>query len=304
MKLFGKRNRENAGNSGKHSVEENRENRVKVYFDSTDTRSSFDTTPTKEVAKSSQTKGEKNVKSTIDQIIHKDFHSLNSKQRRHLKRYRNREIENIKETHEMISDKSSIKVVMQGLPDANSRYRYKGDDSPVVTASITDDSIDLGIAELGDVQKIDNTGEGEAPEAKLLNEQGREAICFCDTSSSSHERKSIQDALNIDPAKRNSKQRRLVKRYHERGGDVLKTLIEKEKWSHLPDEERKRREKQRQMQKEAAKRRAMDSSDVTADMTSLADKRKRHPLNSERRRANRRKPKRVGQMIAKKRLKL
>eukprot|EP00559_Dactyliosolen_fragilissimus_P002336 CAMPEP_0184859820 /NCGR_PEP_ID=MMETSP0580-20130426/4803_1 /TAXON_ID=1118495 /ORGANISM="Dactyliosolen fragilissimus" /LENGTH=445 /DNA_ID=CAMNT_0027356663 /DNA_START=60 /DNA_END=1400 /DNA_ORIENTATION=+ len=50
--------------------------------------------------------------------------------------------------------------------------------------------------------------------------------------------------------------------------------------THLPPEELQRREKQRQMQKEAAERRA-------SGHTSNAYK---HPLNSERRRANRRKP--------------
>ena len=52
--------------------------------------------------------------------------------------------------------------------------------------------------------------------------------------------------------------------------------------SHLPLEERARREKQREMQKEAAERRA--SGEVLT----------RHPLNSERRRANRRKPGKAG----------
>lgn len=53
-------------------------------------------------------------------------------------------------------------------------------------------------------------------------------------------------------------------------------------WSTLPPEERLRREEQRRLQKEAAQRRARgeDSSGVY-----------KHPLNSERRRANRRKPK-------------
>jgi hypothetical protein len=49
--------------------------------------------------------------------------------------------------------------------------------------------------------------------------------------------------------------------------------------SHLPQEERARRENQRKMQKEAADRRARGEVTET-----------RHPLNSERRRANRRKP--------------
>ena len=54
--------------------------------------------------------------------------------------------------------------------------------------------------------------------------------------------------------------------------------------SHLPPDERARREKQREMQQEAAQRRA--AGDVLT----------RHPLNSERRRANRRKPGRAGKI--------
>lgn len=62
-------------------------------------------------------------------------------------------------------------------------------------------------------------------------------------------------------------------------------------FSHLPPEERARREKQRQMQQEARKRREEELEETGTLST-------RHPLNSERRRANRRKPGRVG-MIAK-----
>jgi len=63
-------------------------------------------------------------------------------------------------------------------------------------------------------------------------------------------------------------------------------------FSNLPPEERGRREKQRQMQQEARKRRE------------LGEVMTRHPLNSERRRANRRKPGRAGLIaIRKKELK-
>lgn len=54
-------------------------------------------------------------------------------------------------------------------------------------------------------------------------------------------------------------------------------------WSALPAEERLRREEQRRLQKEAAERRARDGHQP--------NKKHKHPLNSERRRANRRKPK-------------
>lgn len=55
----------------------------------------------------------------------------------------------------------------------------------------------------------------------------------------------------------------------------------KKDWSDLPPEERLRREEQRRMQQEAAERRLKEGPNAS----------KRHPLNSERRRANRRKPK-------------
>lgn len=54
-------------------------------------------------------------------------------------------------------------------------------------------------------------------------------------------------------------------------------------WSSLPAEERLRREDQRRLQKEAAERRAREGD--------KPNKKHKHPLNSERRRANRRKPK-------------
>jgi hypothetical protein len=54
-------------------------------------------------------------------------------------------------------------------------------------------------------------------------------------------------------------------------------------WSSLPPEERLRREEQRRLQQEATERRASEG-DLPAGT------KKRHPLNSERRRANRRKP--------------
>ena len=53
-------------------------------------------------------------------------------------------------------------------------------------------------------------------------------------------------------------------------------------WSKLPPEERLRREEQRRLQKEAAERQAR-GEDKTPGY--------KHPLNSQRRRANRRKPK-------------
>ena len=66
----------------------------------------------------------------------------------------------------------------------------------------------------------------------------------------------------------------------------------KKDWSQLSKEEQERREKQRQMQKEAKERREYEAK--TGQIS------KRHPLNSERRRANRRKPGKAGVLAARK----
>jgi hypothetical protein len=62
---------------------------------------------------------------------------------------------------------------------------------------------------------------------------------------------------------------------------VKKRKRPKVDWSSLSSEERLRREEQQRLQKEAAERRAREGDNL----------KHRHPLNSERRRANRRKPK-------------
>jgi len=148
MKLFGNRKRETPDIS------------------KSKTSSSFDTSATKERVESSQKAGEnKHVQSTIDQIIHKDFHLLNSKQRRQLKRHRTREIESIREAQGMLFSKSSINILQQrssddigSLIDAHSGYRYIRNDSAAVSESITEASIDRSVSESG-VQEFFNRRE-------------------------------------------------------------------------------------------------------------------------------------------------
>jgi hypothetical protein len=76
------------------------------------------------------------------------------------------------------------------------------------------------------------------------------------------------------------------------GGNDAKRRKKWKDFSHLPPEERERREKQRQMQQEAAEQRAALGIDAQLSNNSS----RRHPLNSERRRANRRKPGKAGKM--------
>ena len=81
-----------------------------------------------------------------------------------------------------------------------------------------------------------------------------------------------RDATNEESLQSDKKKKR-----RRKGGEV--------DWSKLPPEERFRREEQRRLQQEAAKRRAENTANGSSSPTY------RHPLNSERRRANRRKPK-------------
>jgi len=83
------------------------------------------------------------------------------------------------------------------------------------------------------------------------------------------------------------------------------TVLKKRKgkdWSLLTLEERQRRERQRQMQQEAQERRKSMLESGKFDSSLVPGKKYKHPLNSERRRANRRKPSgMVAKILAKRR---
>ena len=85
---------------------------------------------------------------------------------------------------------------------------------------------------------------------------------------------SVDKRKATDESPEKSKAKRVRRR---KGADV--------DWSSLPPDEFLRREEQRRKQKEAAERRA------STDDSKNTNNNFRHPLNSERRRANRRKPK-------------
>lgn len=87
--------------------------------------------------------------------------------------------------------------------------------------------------------------------------------------------------LGITPDNQDSKKRG-ADAMGSGGGGKCKKRKKKVDWSTLPADERLRREEQRRLQKEAARRRSNAETGVGIH---------KHPLNSERRRANRRKPK-------------
>jgi hypothetical protein len=284
MKLFGKRKREDVNDNVKSMKKDSKEGTMK--FDASSPTSPVNKDCINALANSDT----KNKKCSIERIIHMNYSLLNAKQRRQLKRHQDREIVKKRETPEIISDKISLINVEQVPPeyktshgDANAGGRATASDVTAVNSSII-----INVASLDQ-----DLGEEEA----LADNSLRASSCF--SSSSNHCDEIVQEILQSNPAEWNSKQRRLVKRYKERGGKVLSNTHKKKKnWSHLPDEERERREKQRQMQKEAAERRAMNSRAAGVGANGIECNSKRHPLNSERRRANRRKPKRTRHILA------
>ena len=96
-----------------------------------------------------------------------------------------------------------------------------------------------------------------------------------------------KEAANAPPQPNNQERKRMAKEIKATSKDIEPTKPKKKRRkkgppvdvSSLPPEERARREEQRRKQKEAAERREAGLVDPN-----------RHPLNSERRRANRRKP--------------
>ena len=72
----------------------------------------------------------------------------------------------------------------------------------------------------------------------------------------------------------------------DKNKETLKKKVTSSDWSQLPPEERIRREQQRARQIEVAKLRESGQLVVSSNH--------RHPLNSQRRRANRRKPGKIG----------
>ena len=233
---------------------------------------------------------------SIEQLLQMEHSRLNAKQRRQLKRHQERQIVEKKEILDVGAADGISSHVVNEFPTENgcssSCLTVSTKEDIAVIKNSQDSSTIVNTKSTLDCVEITGKSDYEKTEIDSICLKSNKAIkdCLAETNNNT-----LAEILKMKPSEWNSKQRRLVKRYQERGG-IVKVKKTGKDWSLLSKEERDRREKQRQMQKEAAERRKqLDEMDNTTNSI------KRHPLNSERRRANKRKPGRSGKIAEAKR---
>jgi hypothetical protein len=245
----------------------------------------------------------------VEELLKQDPSTWNAKQRRLVKRYKDRGPQPAKQTKQSENDQCSFQPLSE--------------DSRIAVASFEDNAREEKVIK-DEKQAVDaaiplvESGSSTTTKTSLADDDKHVDSA---KQQDDHEESTERTELHMDAElkeildKLNSKQRRKLVRLLERDGDVEavraeatlqltqceednkppETLPEPptEKArkrgtsvdpSTLTPEERMRREEQRRVQQEAAKARV-------AGVTSLDGKPHKHPLNSERRRANRRKPK-------------
>lgn len=241
------------------------------------------------------------------ELLKKDPKELNAKERRQIKRYQDRIKDDTKTDDEMVEcGDTAAEDDDKGIQNNDAEddiEKNEGSDSDVSEAE--DDDVEPSQEEYSERQdKVTATDSGNV--ASELIDEGAPDI----------DEDEVKELLE----KLNSKNKRKLNRQLERDGNaalkvvreealklieesktkeviVVKEKVKEKKpdpepssskkrkrddWSGLPPEERLRREEQRAKQQEAAERRAKGEIPPTKH---------KHPLNSERRRANRRKPK-------------
>lgn len=260
----------------------------------------------------------------VEELLKKDPSEWNSKEKRMVKRYQQRQAEAGIDITPQLNAKYALEEVNVSADNETS----KEDSSPGNLSEEEEESSDEESAEEEEkaIEKQDDGGDNDEKSPKDEN-RGADSL---EIQKQVGESNGVELDDKIDPSheifklleKLNSKMKRTLSRKLERegptvledvrneatrllgnnedssskkrgsealeneGGDDSKGSSKKKKkskvdWSALSPEERLRREEQRKLQKEAAERRAKgEDSDGH-----------KHPLNSERRRANRRKPK-------------
>jgi len=230
----------------------------------------------------------------VEELLKQDPSTWNSKQRRMIKRYQDR-----KSTETTSDEQEDTLSQNEQVQQDDARSEVSSDNSgdseqsSSAPPSTTENKVELTDEILESENPVENINAKNDIDNNTDNNIGE---------------KELQELLN----KLNAKQRRTLSRKLERGSttaqevhaEALELLgitpdstnardgtdepaakkskngCNKVDWSDLPAEERMRREEQRRKQREAAERRERGESSSH-----------RHPLNSERRRANRRKPK-------------
>eukprot|EP00978_Attheya_sp_CCMP212_P017730 scaffold47750_cov54-Attheya_sp.AAC.3 len=298
MKIFGKRTKkvpleEEQKSPTKPIVEETNEN-VTSYFSP-----NFRPASSMEEKKA---KKETDAANEIKVLLAKDQTTLNAKERRLIRRHKERTTEPNSEPQE----KSAEEKVNEADKEVNSEdASMTNKDS---TAPVSNESNETNEKEsIASISKPNTADDSSLPlldRLQGLNSKQRRNLL----RKIKKEQEEQGDEVDVDAAVGESSENVLVlaeleaRKVAERNRalereELDKTLNKKRKskalteaqikkkkklasdLSHLPPEERARRENQRKMQKEAVERRARGEVSET-----------RHPLNSERRRANRRKP--------------
>jgi hypothetical protein len=298
MKIFGKVKSSSAAAT---SAAENKDDPKK---DQVDVQSYFASAEETSSKKKKQKKSDALDGDNIDVLLKMDFSTLNSKQRRLVKRHKaregnlegNQEAEEIKQStgnNEQNCSKGKEEVIEQHIEGGDTCVT--NDMSNAADTNTTESSMD--ISEI--VKKLDGLNSKERrkflrqlksngqdideqvlaaaqDEAKKVAERNeKEANNTSSTKGASASSEGKRKDSSEPSASNNETSKPKKKRRKKNAVDL----------EDLPPEERARREEQRRMQKEAAERRAAGLVDPN-----------RHPLNSERRRANRRKPGKAAQI--------
>eukprot|EP00980_Cylindrotheca_fusiformis_P006601 scaffold1390_cov138-Cylindrotheca_fusiformis.AAC.4 len=264
----------------------------------------------------------------VEDLLRRDPSSWNSKEKRMVKRYQKRK-EQAGEDYDSKSEKAELgeKVSEKGSPTAEASRDEEGLSGQAAeelkkTETSHDDESDSSDSDSSDSEKSNGNETDEiASEVEAVKNGKRSAnsepATDCDKVDPSHEVFKILEQLNSKMKRTLSRKldrqgvsalkevqleaSRLLENTRDsskkRGHDKVDSAADsdakgnskkkgrKADWSALPPEERLRRQEQRRLQEEAAERRR--KGDGAGD-GAVGHK---HPLNSERRRANRRKPK-------------
>ena len=308
MKIFGKRQKKSSSTavlSPDPSLPSSKNEDVKSFFH-------------QEKAEESSTEHKDNTACDggagidIDVLLAMDKKKLNSKQRRALRRYEERksmiEPEKIKtedlEEDENEKDSTSTNIHIKGRSSKSKVESEEGEEIKTEEAEenmkdkINDNEdkpmIKAISSEVLDYSKsVENkTPKDAASQLQGLNSKDRRKLLR--TWKREKEEGNDQSAIFLEEVRKiteSEKEKEKAEKDQVEGASKKKRKAKD--LSNLSPEEIERREEQRRMQREAAEKRSkgLDQNNF------------RHPLNSERRRANRRKPGKAGRIAAAKRLK-
>lgn len=238
----------------------------------------------------------------IEKLLAMDPSTLNSKQKRILRRHHERE--GLNQDEETVQEKKETEQPQSSTNDdastepSNSTQSQHIEKIEIKTPSneSEESSLKVNIAEIEKKLHGMNSKERrkflrelashDSEHSKMMLAKAQEIAKkiaeeneIKHTTSKENTNQTVQ--LNEEQSKKND----LVTMTAENPTSTKKRKRKLADFSDLPPEERERREKQRQMQQEARIRRENGEEDLS-----------RHPLNSERRRANKRKPGKTGKI--------